>query len=196
MNHIPFSAGRLDQRIEFRLSAQHALLLARHCDRIGMRQSELLRRLVEREIGIEPVDPARSTLDPRDDDTETPEYRRSRVELSLTDAELAALDAHAAAAGYTSRSRFIVSTIRSALSGTPQLLADDLDALRSANVELAAVGRNLNQIARSLNAHRSVHMTAIQAAVGDVATAVKTLNRTIGDLLASPRRRWWMRERS
>jgi hypothetical protein len=47
--------------------------------------------------------------------------------------------------------RWIVALIRAHVTGAPQLGATTIDELRASNLELQAIGRNLNQVARALN---------------------------------------------
>lgn len=48
-------------------------------------------------------------------------------------------------------SRFVTALVQSNLTGKPVMTDDELAVLLSSNRELAAIGRNINQIARSLN---------------------------------------------
>jgi hypothetical protein len=48
--------------------------------------------------------------------------------------------------------RWIVNLVRAHLSDRPQLGPSSLEALRKSNFQLNAIGKNVNQIARALNA--------------------------------------------
>lgn len=48
-------------------------------------------------------------------------------------------------------SRFVTALVQSNLTGQPVMADDELAVLLASNRELAAIGRNINQIARSLN---------------------------------------------
>ena len=185
----------LNRHVEFRVSTRMAAALENRASAAQLGVSEFLRRLLEQELALELIDPALQTLDALADDDQPPEHRKPRIELALTDSELAALDAHVVAAGFSSRARFLMSALRSLLTGLPMLSENDLQALGQATVELAAVGRNLNQVARALNAQRNVDTAQIQATVGTLASAIKTVTREVGAVLGANRRRWWMRER-
>jgi hypothetical protein len=48
-------------------------------------------------------------------------------------------------------SRWLSSLVQSNLTGQPVMSTAELQALKTSNRELAAVGRNINQIAKALN---------------------------------------------
>lgn len=75
---------------------------------------------------------------------------RRRVEIKLTSSEWDAARETAADEGL-SLNRWIVLGVRARLTGMSELGPIELEALRDASSQLGAVGRNLNQIARSLN---------------------------------------------
>lgn len=61
----------------------------------------------------------------------------------------------AARMGFTT-SRFFVAMVRALAMRQPQLGEREVAALEESNYQLAAIGRNLNQIARALNADLGV----------------------------------------
>ncbi len=84
----------------------------------------------------------------------------------------------------------IVKVLREVLEAGPHLLADDINALGEATQQLAAIGRNLNQIVRSINSNpaRKVaidieYLSSIKAHVDGVAAAV-------GRLMERQKERW------
>lgn len=85
-------------------------------------------------------------------DTDAP---HRRLEIRLTAGEYEVLRDLADAAGF-SLNRWIVAMIRAQLTATPQFAEAELAALAVSNTQLAAIGRNLNQIARALNTHERV----------------------------------------
>jgi len=81
---------------------------------------------------------------------EQPDTTRHRVEVRLTGSELAKIREHAEVLG-TSPNQWIVNLIRANLSRQAQFGMVELRALGESNSQLAAIGRNMNQIARKLN---------------------------------------------
>lgn len=75
---------------------------------------------------------------------------RLRVEVRLTTAEFGAVEKLSERAGM-SVNRWIVAAVRVQISGEPQFGDRELTVLADSNHQMAALGRNLNQIARALN---------------------------------------------
>lgn len=80
-----------------------------------------------------------------------PDDKRARLEIRLTHSELAAIEEIAKRSG-ASRNHWVANLIRAYLTHKPQLGMEEMAAIGTSNKELAAIGRNLNQIARALNA--------------------------------------------
>jgi hypothetical protein len=121
------------------------------CQSMGLTPSEAMRALVARlRPGQWPEDRAGG---PRAVPAPLPAHEGicERPKVPLTADEAQTVAARAKEEGMTVP-RWIVSLIRAHLSGRPQLGTPSLDALRQSNLELQALGRSLNQIARALNA--------------------------------------------
>lgn len=122
-----------------------------YCRRTGVSTSEAIRSLVSQSLNALPVIPAVTTTTGLID-TDAP---HRRLEIRLTAGEYAALHDLADAVGF-SVNRWTVALIRAQLTATPQFGDAELAALAASNTRLAAIGRNLNQIARALNTHELV----------------------------------------
>lgn len=86
--------------------------------------------------------------------------RTSQANIRCSEAELTEIDRAAAAAGL-SRGAFVMETVMASIQGRrgpveKLVYQEALDQLMSVGVEVAKVGRNLNQIARRVNAGESV----------------------------------------
>ena len=77
---------------------------------------------------------------------------RHRLSIRLSLPEYAALKSYAERDAI-SVNRWVVSMIRARLTRRPQPVTAELEALSRSTAALNAVGRNLNQIAKVLNAH-------------------------------------------
>jgi len=120
------------------------------CASVSMTPSEALRELVRRlKPGLWPraSKSARAPL-PQIDRAAVVE---ARPKVPLTQEEWERVIARAASEGLTVP-RWIVALVRAHLAGQPQLGSPSLDALRKSNLEVQAVGRNLNQLVRALHA--------------------------------------------
>lgn len=81
--------------------------------------------------------------------------KKRRVGVRLTKAEIAKAGAIAQREGF-SPSRWIVALINARLDGTPQLGQRELETLARLNMQMLAIGRNLNQLAKAANAGVSI----------------------------------------
>ncbi|MEY3201972.1 MAG: hypothetical protein RIR70_1522 [Pseudomonadota bacterium] len=87
-------------------------------------------------------------------------------------------------------SRWVAALVQSNLASKPVLTAGELMELRASNRELAALGRNLNQIARALN--ESFHQTdRIKLETLDgLAQAIEHQRQTIRALVRASQQAW------
>jgi len=103
-----------------------------------------LRAIVAQVVASARIEPAELEV------PKTPERRSERVATRFTKEELAELKRHARDFG--SVQAWLVALARSRINpGTPQFTQAAMQALYESNRELAAIGRNVNQIAHALN---------------------------------------------
>ena len=125
--------------VKTRLPKDEKLKWQQFCQDSGISQSNMLRMMINKvtpEAGI---------------DNEINELKTDRVSVRLTKHSLQRVQQQAVAEGYVSQSNWVRASIMANLNREPVLTADEIHALRESNRQLAAVGRNLNQIARVLN---------------------------------------------
>lgn len=79
------------------------------------------------------------------------EPKTGKVTVRFTDQEKVALLSKAELEGYGNPTRWATAVLRAALHREPVLTDSEIAALRESNRQLAAIGRNLNQVARALN---------------------------------------------
>ncbi|MBU9413502.1 plasmid mobilization relaxosome protein MobC [Burkholderia multivorans] len=77
---------------------------------------------------------------------------RVSVKVQFSAGEYEAVRLVAQRMGFT-LSRFLVAMVRAQVTSHPQLGEREVAALEASNYQLAAIGRNLNQLARTLNAN-------------------------------------------
>lgn len=136
---MPGQKSELKARVEETVKAG----FGRRAKHRGLSESELLRALVMAELGQGVTDPAPVEPEPERLDTE-------RITVRLAGFLFDAVKDRAKAKGMAP-SRWIAALVQSNVSGLPVLTDGELSALQGANRELAAIGRNINQIARNLN---------------------------------------------
>ena len=155
------------------------------CAKQKIKPSDALRQILTKVLGQTP--PGRAVV--RTTVPHRAERVTKRMELRLTPSEHAALVARAKADG-SHPSTWVVAMLRTLLTQQPTLLPPERDALARSNQQLLAMGRNLNQIAKALNASPR-DRTALRA---DLLTALSTRIQThtslVSDVLRRTLERW------
>jgi predicted DNA binding CopG/RHH family protein len=129
----PIVKARVDPHLRARVSAA-----ARAS---GLTESEVLRQALHRQLGQDEAE------QPAEDTTSG---SPTRMTIRLPHATLQGVKSSAGSAGMAP-SRWVASLVQSHVSKTPVLTDAELLTLEAALRELAAIGRNINQIARALN---------------------------------------------
>lgn len=112
-----------------------------------------------------------------------------RKEIKLTSEEVAAVAAAASHDGFQS-GRWIVALIRARLDKGAQLGQGELEALSRSNMQLLALGRNVNQIARLLHANPGVTTESKLAELDRVSHVVKDHVTVVSRVLEANINRW------
>lgn len=112
------------------------------------------------------------------------------LRIRVTAAEYALILQRAERDGF-SPLRWIVALLRGQLLQQPQLGQPEMDALEQANLRLLQVGRNINQIARALNAAPHEFRAAPELAqLKLLSEAIDGQARAVSALLDANHRRW------
>ncbi len=131
-------------RAQTKLSEQEKKALRDFCKDNGLTEADLLRRMIRQILGDRVVK----------EDDKAPKIVKegsNNFTLRLTGREIRMIEKRAEKEGFTFRTTWAVAVIRQALSSDPILTHDEIQSLRDSNRELAAIGRNLNQVAHSIN---------------------------------------------
>lgn len=120
---------------------------------------------------------------------DAPEKPTVRCEIKLTASEASALNALAAAEGF-SPTKWIVALIRARLTGTAQHGQRELVLLDQSNMHLRAIGRNLNQVAKALNASPADYSHYRLELIEELRTEIKEHTRTVSNAIAANVDRW------
>ena len=121
---------------------------ADYCLALGKSPGAAIKAAIEQQLAKSAANPARKTYQQVAETTTS--VPKQRFEILLTASEKAAINERAKIERCSMR-RWIVDAIRIGLTHEPQFGMDEIDALGESNYQLLALGRNLNQIARSLN---------------------------------------------
>ena len=112
------------------------------------------------------------------------------IRIRLTEEEDLAIVSLARSSGEANRSRMLRKMIREAIRLGPDLMKDDLTGFREAVRELAAVGRNINQIAHALNAGKTPERMLDSSLLLDLEDRLARLKKELADIVLRTRNRW------
>ncbi|EAV2676858.1 MobC family plasmid mobilization relaxosome protein [Salmonella enterica] len=128
-------------RIEKRVTPELKEKWQTFCYERGVSESDMLGLLLEKvTAGVVPNE-AKGLEEPRSD----------KVTIRLSPNDIHNMTERAKAEGFPSRTTWLTNLVLATLNKEPVLTDAEVNALRGSNRELAAIGRNLNQIARALN---------------------------------------------
>ncbi|KVF13231.1 MULTISPECIES: plasmid mobilization relaxosome protein MobC [Burkholderia] len=152
------------ETIRARVSRETKLKFAAAAQRHGCRsEAQLLRLMLDKVLHTE----EKPALSP----TRKSRSAGTQVNVLLTSEEHQLLTAAATGEGLR-RTEWIVKLIRATLLRQPQFNRTEVDALAESSRQLAAIGRNLNQIARTLNmdpnASRSVTVERVETLSAEI----------------------------
>ncbi|MES1950119.1 putative mobilization protein [Salinisphaera sp. S4-8] len=128
-------------RFAFSFDEPRRARLKSYADAHGVSAAAVLKAIIDR-LPATPDDGS----EPR-----RPGPTHSQVKIRLTKPELDALDTQVQASGFESRTSWLTRIAIQALGRAPAITRAEVTELRRSRSELAAIGRNLNQIARALN---------------------------------------------
>ncbi|MDW1950119.1 MULTISPECIES: plasmid mobilization protein [unclassified Vibrio] len=111
------------------------------CDDNDTTESKMIRMMIGKV--------APGVLESETDFQKQPKTNQVNIRLSTSDQKK--LTKKAKLEGYPNRTKWTTAVVLRALHQEPVLSESEIAALRESNRELAAIGRNLNQIARTLN---------------------------------------------
>lgn len=154
------------------------------CLRQGSTPSDGLRQIIVRLLNGSATDTS-----PTPSAHEQPDTSRRRLELRLTETEYARIEALALQQGM-SANRWVIHLIRANLSGEPQFGMTELRTLGESNSRLLAIGRNLNQIARHMNAGRALETVVTAERIDTLTRHIKTHTARVADIMRANIDRW------
>jgi hypothetical protein len=135
----------VDALVRCRVSAETKTLLQSIAAREQISESALVRQLLETLVRTS------ATESPASGKSDDAELRSERISIRLSPDDRLLLRDRATARGMPSAT-YIAVLVRSHLRKLTPLPVEELAALKRSIAELGAIGRNLNQIARTLNA--------------------------------------------
>lgn len=154
------------------------------CLRQGSTPSDALRQVIVRLLNG-----STTAGSPTPSMHEQPDISRRRMEVRLTETEYTRIEALALQQGM-SANRWVIHLIRANLSGEPQFGMTELRTLGESNSRLLAIGRNLNQIARHMNAGRALETVVTAERIDTLTSHIKTHTARVADIMRANIDRW------
>ena len=157
----------------------------RYCERLGKKPGAALKEAIAAQLakteGQAPVKVYRQKRDA------VPSEPKHRFEFLLTSSEHAALRERANQERCSMR-RYVIDAVRAALTQEPQFGMAEVEALGQSNYQLQAIGRNLNQMARRLNADQPGSPSI--AALERLATKIDAHTEVVQAAMRASLERW------
>lgn len=142
--------------------------------------SDAFRQVVARLTGASPTD--RTVPEPES-------LGKVRKEIKLTPEEVAGITLAAERDGFQF-SRWVVALIRAHLGSGAQLGQKELEALARSNMQILALGRNVNQIARALNANPELVDQSELKDLEAIKVAITSHSELVARVLEANVKRW------
>lgn len=177
--------------IKYRVDDAEKARIRRAAQRVGLTESGLLRAAVRRFLALQEgkLKPERKPLEAPETSADASAFRSVQMKIGIPAFMIPELEARAENYGQVP-SRWISSLVQTHLMEKPIFRQEELSALLASNRELAAVGRNVNQMAKHLNASPSdiaeVRLELLHLMYGEI----ELLRKSILSLVASSNRAW------
>lgn len=153
-----------------------------YCKGRGVTPSEAFRQIVAK------LTATAGSAQPKSDESDAG-TKKIRKEVRLTKGELHRAEVLAKGEGF-SLNRWIVALINARLEGAPQLGQQELEGLARSNLQMLAIGRNLNQLARAANQGIAVQRNGRADLIEELRTAVMQHTGKVARVMSANIARW------
>ena len=178
------NTDRLTKTIIARVEPDLKAAFKKHVKSRKLKESELVRRLILRELGM---DDEGHTIEA---DPELASVTPDRLTVRLAPVVMEVTKTKAKSQGMPP-SRWVSALVQSNVTRHPVLLTDELRGVLASNRELAAIGRNINQIAKAINeAFHETERVRLDA-LAEVAKAINH-NKSAIRVLVQARKQAWL----
>lgn len=171
-------------RAETRLTDDEKKAWRKFCQDRSVSESDMLRLMINQVSGGEGE---AGTSDQEEKKTE-------QISIRISSKDKYRLIKRAKKEGYPSRTSWVTSLVLAALHREPVLSQDEISALRESNRQLAAIGRNINQLARALNTDARAQTRITRADIKDLSSQIEDHKTKVAELLDQNLNRWGMED--
>lgn len=167
-------------RIVKRITPEQKEVWQTFCKDRGISESDMLGLLIERVTAGQVINDSKGLEEPR----------TGKVTIRLSPDDVQRMTARAKAEGFPSRTTWLTNLAMATLSKEPVLTDAEINSLRESNRELAAIGRNLNQIARVLNVEFRESDRLNREAIEALSSRIEEHKDMVAQLLDRNLNRW------
>jgi hypothetical protein len=168
------------QRVVTRLQDDEKTAWQNFCRDRSVNESDMLRRMIKQVSGGEGA-----TQPP-----ESEEKKSGKITIRITGKDKFRIIKRAKQEGYSTRTNWVTSLVLAALHRVPVLTHDEVTSLRESNRQLAAIGRNLNQLVRALNSDARATNRITRAEIKTLAEQIEEHKTKVATLLEQNLNRW------
>jgi len=168
------------KRVGTRLQAEEKSAWQNFCRSHNITEAAMLRMLIQQ---------VSASLKP----TEIPEPEEPKTEkitIRITGRDKYRIIKRAKMEGYSNRTRWVTSLVLSVLHREPVLNRDEITVLRESNRQIAAIGRNLNQLVRALHIDARATNRITRAEVKILGEQIEAHVSKVAELLDKNLNRW------
>lgn len=122
--------------------------------------------------------------------TEKSTARNLKLNLRLDDSYKELLTTRASVEGFPSRNSWATTLLLSTLKNEPVLTDKEIKELRTSNRQLAAIGRNINQIAKALNMEKDSDQQINETLLRGIRNDINEHKKLVASLVDRSLNRW------
>ena len=160
--------------VQVRLKENEKNAWKKYCQNLGETEANMLRKMMNLALKDEGYIPENKVQK---------QSKKAVVSFRVSDEDRTKIFERSASEGYNVPSQWARSVIKYALNSDPILPDNAVYALRESNRQLAAIGRNLNQIARVLNTDHSAVNALKENMIIALSTTIQEHRKTVTDLI-------------
>lgn len=154
------------------------------CEEEGIKESQLLKKALIEYLKKDDKDFKRNRMIPFKIEPNRADLVKKRIEISLTESELDALERLSKISIYSTKQSLIVGIIRAYFLNSQVFQVNEVIQLKKANAELNGIGRNLNQLAKLANMNEVFAEDVLnQRALENLGLAINSHSQYIRDVV-------------
>jgi hypothetical protein len=153
-----------------------------HCQKLGIRPGSLVKKYILTELAKNTIEDHSLTKFVEQNIEQINQGAKERYEIRLYKSERAAIILHANAVN-CSQQKWIINTLRSALSLEPQFTIKEIEALWDSSAQVRRIGQNLNHLIKHLHFSPSETVNVTQEQIEALTIFIKKHTEHVSKLI-------------